>query len=271
MRLFVDHLCNVDFSYLCPKRGLVGETWLANIELKGALDEQGMVCDFGTVKKHMRQWLDEEIDHRLLVPNASAKCLSENNLVEVELNDIRCRSPETAIALVDAEQINAESVAKWASDRLAGSFGPGVEQVSLSFVTETIDGPYYHYSHGLKKHLGNCQRIAHGHRSKIEIWRNQQLAEDLMQEWAVKWQDIYIGTEEDLAQQSTSHYHFAYQAQQGPFELDLPKDQCYLINTDTTVELIAQHLWQSIKQQEPNNNIRVKAYEGIGKGALVEG
>ena len=68
MRLFVDNLTNVDFSYLCPVRGLLGETWLAHIELTGALDAQGMVCDFGIVKKHLRDWLDSELDHRLLIP-----------------------------------------------------------------------------------------------------------------------------------------------------------------------------------------------------------
>ena len=51
MHLFVDNLTNVDFSYLDADRGVVGETWLASIVLEGALDEQGMVCDFGIVKK----------------------------------------------------------------------------------------------------------------------------------------------------------------------------------------------------------------------------
>src|SRR5690625_7462263 len=68
MLLFVDHLTNVDFSFLDERRGLLGETWLANVQLKGDLDDQGMVCDFGIVKKRLRQWLDEELDHRLLVP-----------------------------------------------------------------------------------------------------------------------------------------------------------------------------------------------------------
>jgi 6-pyruvoyl-tetrahydropterin synthase len=68
MRLFVDNLTNIDFSYLCPKRGLVGETWLANVELAGELDEQGMICDFGIVKKILRNWLEHRIDHCLLVP-----------------------------------------------------------------------------------------------------------------------------------------------------------------------------------------------------------
>ena len=68
MHLFVEQLTNVDFSYLDAKRGVVGETWWASAILEGALDDQGMVCDFGIVKKTLRQWLDTELDHRLLVP-----------------------------------------------------------------------------------------------------------------------------------------------------------------------------------------------------------
>ena len=56
MQLFVDQFTNVDFSYLDAERGLVGETWLANITLEGALDEQGMVHDFGHIKKILRNW-----------------------------------------------------------------------------------------------------------------------------------------------------------------------------------------------------------------------
>jgi 6-pyruvoyl-tetrahydropterin synthase len=73
MLLFVDNLTNVDFSFLDAQRGLLGETYLANIRLLGDLDEQGMVCDFGIVKKRVRHWLDTELDHRLAVPIHSPK------------------------------------------------------------------------------------------------------------------------------------------------------------------------------------------------------
>ena len=90
MHLFVDNLTNVDFSYLDPKRGLVGETWLASIVLEGALDKQGMVCDFGIVKKTLRNWLDDTIDHSLVIAKQSSQLtLKQDDEVIVHHNIFR--------------------------------------------------------------------------------------------------------------------------------------------------------------------------------------
>ena len=289
MRLFVDNLTNVDFSYLHAERGVVGETWLANIELIAELDEQGMICDFGIVKKMLRNWLDTEIDHRLAVPATSP------NLKQLHLNQehsklewayqadndhqacpndtLTMQSPQQAICMVTASEITPTSVAAWCIDQLKPLFPESVIELKLTFTIESISTPFYHYSHGLKKHNGNCQRIAHGHRSKIEIWKNNQLDSALMQEWADRWQDIYIGSESDIdttANVDNAHIAFAYTAQQGDFKICLPKRVCYLMNTDTTVELIAQHIASKLKERNPEYQYRVKAYEGLSKGAIVE-
>lgn len=278
MRLFVDNLINIDFSYLHPQRGLVGETWLAHVELVGQLDEQGMVCDFGIVKQTLRDWLDTELDHRLLVPTAATNLeLTRNNdklALTWEFGDLQlsCKSPECAVALVSADEIKPSKVAKWCISQLQSIFPDTIEQISLYFSTEQLQGPYYHYSHGLKKHTGNCQRIAHGHRSGIKIWRNGQLCDESMAKWSKRFQDIYIGTRQDLteAQTKDDHYCFAYSAHQGDFELELPKSRCYLIDTDTTVELIAQHIATELFRENPRDEFVVKAYEGINKGAIAE-
>lgn len=104
----------------------------------------------------------------------------------------------------------------------------------------------------------------------IAIWLDGERSRELEQHWADRWRDIYIATEEDLQSQSASHYQFRYQAAQGQFELSLAKSHCYLIDTDTTVENIAQHICQQIKLSKPEALVRVKAYEGIGKGAIAE-
>lgn len=282
MLLFVDNLTNVDFSFLDPQRGLLGETWLANVRLYGELDEQGMVCDFGTVKKVLRHWLDTELDHRLAVPVRSPQIQIEEHgdfltirwQFGADGEFLSTRSPRDAIALVDAERLTPESVAEWCIAQLKQQFPHSVARLELDFSLEEMNGAHYHYSHGLKKHLGNCQRIAHGHRSRIDIWANGKKSPKLEQRWADEWRDIYLATREDLRHKphhnGVDYYHFAYQAQQGPFEITLPQRCCYLIDTDTTVEFIAHHIAQKTRQENPESFIRVKAYEGINKGAIAE-
>lgn len=279
MRLFVDNLTNVDFSYMDAARGVVGETWLANIELHGELDAQGMVVDFGVVKKTLRNWLDEILDHRLLIPSKANNLQilehGDNPAFEWTLEDgqqIRCQSPASAFTFIDATHITPESVAIWSQEQLSTTFPDTVEKLQLRFTCEEIPHAFYHYSHGLKKHLGNCQRIAHGHRSRINIWLDNELRTDLMQQWANTWKDIYIGTKEDLVKppQTSGRYAFAYRAQQGEFSIEIPEDRCYLIDTDSTVELIAAHIATQVKNAHPNAHVKVQAFEGIGKGAIVE-
>ena len=131
----------------------------------------------------------------------------------------------------------------------------------------------YHVSHGLKHHAGNCQRIAHGHRSYIEIFENGSHSPTLEAEWATRWKDIYIGTQSDLLaekqQGGVTYYRFAYCSGQGKFELELPKACCYLIDSDSTVENLAQHVADKLKSENPLTDFRVRAFEGVGKGAIA--
>ncbi|MFT5419476.1 MAG: 6-pyruvoyl-tetrahydropterin synthase [Candidatus Endobugula sp.] len=279
MHLFVDNLTNVDFSYLDPNRGLVGETWLANIVLEGSLDEQGMVCDFGIVKKTVRDWLDTYIDHCLVVAAEAETIDIVRNDATIDLTfqyadkQLRCSSPSQAISLINSPSITPESVATWCIEKLRELLPDTIARITLRFTPEQIKHQFYHYSHGLKKHRGNCQRIAHGHRSTIEITRDDQRDHPLEAQWCEQWRDIYVGTRGDLINtidiNGRAYYHFAYDSEQGHFELMLPITDCYLIDTDSTVEFIARHIADTLKQQNPINEFVVRAYEGIGKGAIA--
>lgn len=275
MRLFVDQLTNIDFSYLCPERGLVGETWLANIELSGEPDQQGMICDFGIVKKQLRQWLDKHLDHCLLVPENSPNVSLRRHdkqlsisLVCQNQSAIDIQSPEQAVSIISSSEITPLSVARWCEESIGQLFSNS--KLAISFTTEAINSPYYHYSHGLKKHDGDCQRIAHGHRSKILIWQNGALSHELMNDWANKWSDIYLATKEDCVSNDGETLTFSYEASQGHFRICIPHSRCYVIDTETTVEHIAQHLADKISDLYPSDHIVVKAFEGIGKGAIAE-
>ena len=277
--LFVNRLSVIDCSYLSPVRGLVGESWQVDVELDGDLDYQGMVLDFGEVKKSLKRLIDSQFDHKLLVPaDYPGLRIAEYpeglhlSFVLEDGREIEHRSPRDAIRLIPCERIESDRLSQIIADYLSPQTPENVSTIRVRLWAEQIDGAFYHYSHGLKHHDGNCQRIAHGHRSRIEILRNGRRDPELEREWAAQWTDIYIGTRADLIGTSrrdkVEYYEFGYRSEQGNFGLTLPKAACYLIDTDSTVENIAQHLADRLKAQYPDDRFKVYAYEGVDKGAI---
>ncbi len=277
MKLFVDNLTHVDFSYLHPERGLLGESWMVLLELDGSLNAQGMICDFGIVKKQVKQWLDRVVDHALVVPTGmqNLTCRQAAGQTEVEWQypsgeRFYCRSPEQAITLIETAEITEQSLAEWCHDQLLALFPSEVQGLTIRFVPEQIEGDFYHYSHGLQQHDGNCQRIAHGHRSKIKVYLDGERSPELENFWSLQLRDIYIGTADHLVASDQAQHTYRYRAPQGEFELSLPARVCYLIDSESTVERIAEHLAVKTKAEHPASQVLVRAYEGIGKGAIAQ-
>jgi 6-pyruvoyl-tetrahydropterin synthase len=277
--LFVNRLTVIDCCYLSPARGLVGESWQVDIELDGDLDYQGMVLDFGEVKKSIKRMIDDQFDHKLLVPadypGLQLAEYPEGLHLSFLLEDDRIiehRSPRDAIRLIPSERIVTDRLAQIIADYLSPQTPDNVNAIRVRLWAEKATGAYYHYSHGLKHHQGNCQRIAHGHRSRVEIMHNGQRDTELEQRWASRWTDVYIGNRTDLIgvsrRDGIEYYEFGYRSVQGNFGLTLPKTSCYLIEADSTVENIAQHIAEKLKSQYPDDRFRVYAYEGVDKGAI---
>lgn len=277
MKLFVNQLTVLDFSFLHPVRGLVGESWWLDVVLEGGLDEQGMVLDFGEVKRQLKRLVDEHFDHRLLVPADHPALETEEGELRflTERGDfIRHVGPAESVQFIPGRAVTPGNCVR-AMEAMLGPLLPGnVQGVQLHLYPETTEEAFYHYSHGLKHHCGNCQRIAHGHRSRIRIHRDGVRAPALEQRWAERFRDIYIGTESDL-EAITRHndrtcFRFSYEAEQGRFELELPADRCYLVDTESTVENIARHIRERLEEEHPGSRFEVRAFEGIGKGAISE-
>lgn len=279
--LFVRQLTVIDFSYLHPSRGLVGESWIVDVDLHGELDAQGMVFDFGLVKKVIKSGIDQALDHKLAIPRRLPGLeLDEREtwvgarLPLAQGGEILHEAPAQAVALLDLDEITPEGVAPWLARHLKSLLPDNVRHIDLQLRPERIEGAFYHYSHGLKKHAGNCQRIAHGHRSRLEILQDGQRNEQLERDWAAMWRDIYIGTREDIVArpviQQIEHTEFQYRADQGDFRLRIPSRQVYLLGTDSTVEWIAQHIAQQLKAQMPASQFLVRAFEGVDKGSVAK-
>ncbi len=288
MHLFVNDLTVIDFSYLDVNRGIVGESWIVDVALIGKLNEQNMVLDFGIVKSHIKRIIDQEFDHKLHVPE-DAGALVEN-IHKADNQDLTFRldngkliymsAPPSAYCFSQTQQISIDDLLPVVKNTVMLHMPDNVEDISINLRAEKIDTPFYHYSHGLKKHDGNCQRIVHGHRSKVAVLSEGKPNQQWQEYWQSRWQDIYIGSKEDLVSDlrdefclkhevnSADYIGFSYTATQGVFSLVCPSDICDVIDRDTTVECLADFMLEQMIELEPNSKFEVHAYEGVSKGAI---
>ena len=277
-KLFVDNLTVMDFSFLDRERGVVGESWIVDIELTGELDDQGMVFDFGHVKRQIKQFIDAQADHRLLVPAASPGCrtsMSGDQLsVDFPLSSgavIRHESPRDAVLLLAADSVDTQQIAEDLQAQLMSILPENVRNVRIMLRPEAIESAYFHYTHGLQKHQGQCQRIAHGHRSRLEIAIDGARSADLEAHWAQRLADIYIATDNHIVEEfdhnGIPHLRLAYSAAQGDFAITLPRAQVFVVPCVSTVENIAIYLAGQVAG-DTSGNVLVKAFEGVGKGAF---
>jgi 6-pyruvoyl-tetrahydropterin synthase len=296
MQLFVDDLTVIDFSYLCKQRGIVGESWIVDVLLDGSLNEMSMVLDFAVVKKQIKAIIDDAVDHKLLLPiQEQALTLADSPHNDGHqtidfVSDVASyylQSPTCAFASLDCLTIDIPAVTKHLTNIILAELPDNVQGLTLVLRPEAITTDYYHYTHGLKLHDGNCQRIAHGHRSKIQILVDDKRDSKLEAQWCQRWKDIYIASEADrvskeyieLSAHATNnltpdHQYFSYHAPQGRFDIAVESKILDVVDCDSTVELLADFILRQVKAMHSelaNNDVKVIAYEGVAKGAIVHG
>jgi 6-pyruvoyl-tetrahydropterin synthase len=296
MQLFVDDLTVIDFSYLCKQRGIVGESWIVDVLLDGSLNDMSMVLDFAVVKKQIKAIIDDAVDHKLLLPiQEQALTLADSPHNDGHqtidfISDVASyylQSPACAFASLDCLTIDIPAVTKHLTDIILAQLPDNVQGLTLVLRPEVITTDYYHYTHGLKLHDGNCQRIAHGHRSKIQILVDNKRDAKLEAQWCQRWKDIYIASEADRVSKddielsvramnnlTPDHQYFSYHAPQGRFDIAVDSKILDVVDCDSTVELLADYILRQVKAMHSelaNNDVKVIAYEGVAKGAIVHG
>lgn len=291
MQLFVNDLTVIDFSYLCHQRGIVGESWIVDVLLEGDLNDQSMVLDFGIVKKQIKMIIDDAVDHKLLLPRLdSGLCVTPSSFhqshdfvdFKSDVATYFLQSPSCAFATIDDKEITLDSVTTHLKSIILSQLPTNVKGLVLTLRPEVIETDYYHYTHGLKKHDGNCQRIAHGHRSKIELYKNDIRSKEMERMWCNRWKDIYIATQSDevtieeiqlsaYAHENLKpdHRYFAYTAPQGRFDIAVQEHVLDVVDCDSTVELLADFIARQLKDEHEGEKITVMAFEGVGKGAIA--
>ncbi len=294
LNLFYEHVTVLDYASLDKHMGVVGDSLVVNVEFLGTVDLEGVIYDFSLAKKKVKEIIDEKTDHRLVVPKGLVKIDGKNAFFEYQYGKnkvVKYWSPAQAICEVESEIVDQQSIKSFLEKEILNQMPNNIIKVNLEFISENSpdNSCYFNYTHGLKQHYGNCQRLLHGHRSTVKVYfddkRDFEIENFLVKKifnlnvHFASWENI-INKNEIIKASSNSlpegkitgvdFIRLEYESKQGFFKVELPALDVYILQTETTVELLSQHFVKIIRGlPDKKGQISVKAFEGIGKGALT--
>lgn len=278
-QLFVSQLTVMDISYLDYDHGIVGDSWIVDLVLKGSLDDQGMIMDFGLIKKQLKKAIDQSVDHTFLIPKQMPGLRIKDSehihfVNEREQWFLDYSAPSEAFTFLEHECITDDAVLAYLLPVLYSVVPHTVVDIEVSLRRESIKGPFFHYSHGLQQHDGDCQRMVHGHRSRIEVFSGNDQNHSLESKLAQWLNKKYLLTDyhiiETLTKDDKDYVTIQYSASQGDFQLTVPISHCIFLPTATTIENIAFFLAKSLND-ETTHPFTLYVFEGVGKGAIADG
>jgi len=158
---------------------------------------------------------------------------------------------------------------------------PSVHHLAVKLREESIapTEASYRYTHGITGHNGLCQRLFHGHRSRIEIYIGEERRPDL-EHFVVReifGTNVHIATLDQIKSgngeigqrgKTDAPLTLSYAGSLGSFEATLPANRVFFVEGETSVESLAREVARLIKREEkPSEKVRAVCYEGIDKGA----
>lgn len=297
--IFLHDITRIDCALFDPSKGIYGQSWRVDVTLTGAVGVNGIVFDFSALKKLVRQTLKSSIDHALIIPinsqavqfrGASAETgecwymRSRAGKGGTEL-EWEYRSPKGAVFPSRSVALNRQVVEQDFCRSLKHRLPEHVTHVSVTLREEDADPAeaVLRYTHGIGGHEGHCQRLLHGHRSRLQIFVGEERRPDL-EHWIVR--DV-LGTNVHIA--SPSQFKsgpsippgtrgkgqelvtLSYYASQGLFEATLPAERIFVTEPDTSIECLAQTLAHLVKREENTaERVKIICWEGIGRGSIAE-
>jgi len=286
--LFLKDFTTLDFAFLCPEKGIQGESFWVSAELTGHLDEQGFVMDFGKAKKTLKEVVDESLDHRCALAknsNALQNFSAKENSLSIDFVSIHYSCPKQAIALIESDTINKNSISRFLEEKIAEKFSSTLKiKIILREEEAFTREANFRYTHGLKFHDGNCQRLIHGHRNLIEVFVNKNKSGEHERFLADLFADIHFVQKENLEnrneldlplnQRQKENYKTAkisYTSPQGFFLAHIPASQIIILENEPSIENITAFAWTELQTRFSiaPESLEVHGYEGLHKGAEV--
>lgn len=294
----------MDVAVACLDRGIYGWSWALDMELRGVLDQNGFVFDFSHAKSQGKEVVKEVADHKLIVPILcpGVRLFTLGNERQLKLQakngDTWAYScPADAITEVPEPEITTAAVERLLARRMLEVFPKNITGVTITLRDEALaEGDLtYCYTHGLPQHAGLCQRLFHGHRSRLEVWVGAKRQKDLE---AVLHRDFFLGGSLHIASRSQltdaarresiplanepgraaaagpAGLTLSYAGSRGNYHGQVPRSRLKILDHETSIECIAQSAYEFLLNGFPalsRQDLRVAVFEGIDKGAMAGG
>ena len=294
--LFYKNATVLDYAYLDDHLGVVGNSLKVNVEFIGQTDDEGVVYDFSYAKKKVKEVIDRDCDHRLVVPKHLVQSL-DNDLTKLEYiyghgdEKMTYECPSEGLCAIPFAHVSNENLTAYLEEQVLKEMPDTVTAIRLELEEETLpeNKARFHYTHGLKEHYGNCQRLFHGHQNTVDVYINnkrdesweQKISRELFKgnvhfalwENIINKDDVIKASGQKLPEgrfNELPQIEIEYEASQGKFKGSLPGRAVYIVQEESTVENLSIHFAKLVKASVSEGDIvRVHAYEGIAKGSIT--
>jgi 6-pyruvoyl-tetrahydropterin synthase len=288
--LFLNDFTVLDFAFVGEAGGVFGGSFFVSAELFGELDEKDFLLDFSRAKKALKALVDEAFDHKLLIPtgSGSAKVIPGGLEIRDDKNGAAWtyECPREAFELFPDARIDAGVIAYHLA-RLAKTALPANVREARFHLTSPArleTEASFRYTHGLRFHDGNCQRLFHGHRNPVEVWIGGARSARWETALAAEWSDAHFvalptlknreSLDLPLGRRQPAHPGVAeleYTSGQGVFRARLPAARVVLTESEPSIETMAKLGLSALRALGLEGEARVVAYEGLNKGSSFGG
>ena len=294
--IFLHDVTRIDCALFDPSKGIFGQTYKVDVTIGGPLGDNGFIYDFSHLKKLVRQTLKASLDHALIIPINSqsvqykgmerGECWlmrSRAGKAGVEA-DWEYRSPNGAVFPSRCVALNRQTLEQEFARTLRHRLPQTITSVGVALREEELDPTeaVFRYTHGIAGHEGMCQRLFHGHKSRIQIFVGDERRVDLEHYVArdVLGGQVHFATprqfkvgmvEPGTRGKTREPVTLSYEGSQGLFEAVLPADRVFCVESETSIECITQEIARLVKREEnTGEKVKVICYEGVDKGAFAE-
>lgn len=285
--IFLQNITTLDFAYLCPERGLLGDSFHVHVDLHGELNEIGFVMDFGPAKRLIKQVIDDQVDHKVIVPGGSANIEKTGFSITTSLGETyRYEAPASSYLVLPGSKVTEGGLSAFLETACRAVLPKNVRSIKIHLQTDPrfSHEANFRYTHGLRRHNGNCQRLLHGHRNPIVVHLQDLRSPELELFLAQELEGAHFAHATTLSSTNLNFVldrrnfnlkehgaEIAYVSDQGEFRALLPADRIILLSEEPSIENIAKFCWQRIQDHKPVQNLSVTAFEGLNKGARYFG